>query len=151
MRGPSSRLRQIELVRTQPVDMEGRLQSFKIRRTVLPPAVAGAARLEPDRVLVDVAIAELTATRELADIPVRWLLAPGAPAIRGTKPEKVTVTLQGRPEALRLLEPAAVAVYVDCVGLAPGGAYELAAQAQTPPGLRAVAVTPETIRVEMAE
>ena len=40
VRGPSTKLETVEAVRTAPIDLEGRLQSFRIRKPLTPPAAA---------------------------------------------------------------------------------------------------------------
>ncbi len=56
VRGPRQRLKAIEEIRTVPIDMEDRLQSFRLRVGLIPPGRTWTARMEPDFVQVEVTL-----------------------------------------------------------------------------------------------
>ncbi len=56
--GPRQRLQDIRSVRTMPISMEGRMESFKQRIGIAHPSPAWMVRIQPDRVEVDVIVSE---------------------------------------------------------------------------------------------
>ncbi len=151
--GPMSKLREVDALTTGPIGLEGRTRSFKTRASVLPPQGLPTARVEPERVQVEVVITEHAATRVFDRIPVRLMSAsvgPQWPRVTVT-PATVAVTLQGKESALNAIEPDAVRAFVDCSGLNLGGKYELPVQWVVPPGVRAVQTDPSAVTIGVSE
>ncbi len=146
LRGPQSLLEHVPYVRTAPIDLQGRVQSFRVRVPLVPPPDIPSARLEPDRVVVDVQLVEGSDTREFPDIPVMLLARPGKLCAVEIHPATVTITLQGRPEALARAGGLLGAV-VEAVDLEPGQTYEVRVRALPPPGTRVVNITPSAVQV----
>lgn len=151
LRGPLSKLQEVESLVTAPIGLEGRTRSFKTRVSVLPPSGLPLARIEPERVQVEVVIAEHSATRVFERVPVRLMSKSGAPGLGRVQmaPMAVTITLQGREAILKDLTPEQILLFVDCSGVsAAGGAtYELPVQWVLPAGVRAVSAEPATVRL----
>lgn len=140
--GPRQRLETIEAIRTTPIDMEGRLQSFKLRVGLVSPSRAWTARIDPDRVEVEVNLVERSATLKLEDVRVHRLF--GATIWTNTliDPTHANVTLVGRAELLETLAPRDIRVYVDMAGITPGETVELPIRVHVPPRVRLEKVDP---------
>lgn len=140
VRAPSAQLEGVEFVRTTPIELDGRIQSFRIRKTLVPP---GGARLDPERVQVEVLIREHASSRDMASVPVHVLMPPGvqAPVL---EPGSVIVEVQGRPEVLRGLDPGAIRAYVEMRGSGdPAGLHPVLVH--VPAGIRVVRVVPDAV------
>ena len=142
--GPSAQIDRVAFVRTVPVELDQRIQSFRVRRTLLPPEGTWTARIEPDRVQVEVTIREHAISREIAAVPVLALTRPGAPA-PPFEPAVVRVTLQGGQDQLRSLEPDAIRAYIEVrdPDAAPGRSLPIRVHA--PAGIRAIEIEPAAV------
>lgn len=147
VRGPMQRLEELECVRTAPIDLEGRLRSFRVRAALVPPSATWIARVEPDKVLAEVTLIERSDEREVADVPVRVLSDTGARAAVGVTPSRVKVHLRGQPEALDRVRAEDLDAYVDCTRLDPAARYDLPVRVFAPPGIKVVGAEPETVQV----
>ncbi|MCS6770914.1 MAG: CdaR family protein [Kiritimatiellae bacterium] len=150
LQGPQGRLAAVSEVRTAPIDLEGRLKSFSLTRTILPPSELWSARVDPDRARVDVRIVERSSAAELSGIPIRLLVPPGTPQIRIIDGrDQVKLTIRGRADAVRQLTTTNVTAFVDCSGLEPGRAAELPVLVNAPAGVEIVNREPSHITVQL--
>lgn len=149
--GPRQRLEAIDAIRTVPIDLEGRLQSFKLRVALVTPSRAWTARMEPERVEVDITLVERAATRVMEDVRVRSLF--GTQVIPDTviAPTHVTVHLVGRSEILDKLVPRDISLYVDLSGLEPGFHEALPVRVHLPPRIRLDQIEPSTVSVQLGK
>ncbi|MDD5483657.1 MAG: CdaR family protein [Kiritimatiellae bacterium] len=125
LRGPAQQLMQTEWVHTEPVDVDGRLESFVKRCRVLPPSNTWTPVIEPAEVNVSVQIAVKNDVLELENIPVEAVVRPAAAFKVETIPDKVNIVLTGKTEKIEELKKSAPKVFVDCVGLDPSLTYDL--------------------------
>ncbi len=149
LQGPEGRLAGIQEVNTVPIDLEGRLRSFTLTRTVQSPSETWSARVEPDRVRVDVTIVERSSRQEVEGVRVQLLVLPGTSPIRLLSPAAVKLVVKGRSELLSALVASNLTAYVDCTSLRPGETKELPVSVPVPSGVEVVAVEPAALRVEM--
>ncbi len=147
VRGPASGLAQLDEVRTQAIDVEGRTRLFHTLVALVPPPGLKGIRYDPDRVLVGVSMSEHTETRLFRDVPVRVLGAPGEPAARRVVPASVHIMLAGRPTTMERVDAAEIKAYVDLTGAPAGQEWRGAVGVFAPPGLRAVSVDPREVTV----
>jgi len=146
--GPKRRLDEIDVVRTAPIDLEGRSRSFKkLKMNVLQPSETWTARMSPSNVVVEVFIAERAATKEIEDVPVTVLVPPGSRQRFDVWPQRVKVTLRGRAELLKELGKDDVVAFVDCAALDTGASYDLPLRVSAGPGLTASSIEPPTAKV----
>ncbi len=147
--GPRQRLEAIEAIRTTPIDMEGRLQSFNLRVGLVSPSRAWTARLEPDRVEVEVNLVERSATRLFEDVRVHRMF--GATVLPDTMvtPSHANVTLVGRAELLEAMLPRDLRLYVDVTAVSPGESVELPVRAHVPARIRVEKMEPAKILLEV--
>jgi hypothetical protein len=132
-----------------PIDLEGRLQSFTLTRTVQPPSETWSARVDPDRVRVDVKMVERSTRKEVEGVPVQLVVRPDTPPINLVADARVKLSLKGRSEILSGLEATNLNAYVDCTGLQPGEVREVPIFAPVPNGVELIEVQPALLRVEM--
>jgi YbbR domain-containing protein len=149
LQGPQGRLAAVTEVKTVPIDLEGRLKSFSLTRALQPPSELWSAKVDPDRVRVDVRIVERSSAIDLADIPIRLLVLPETPPIHLSLGEAaLKLSLRGRADAVKGLSASTVNAYVDCTVLKPGESRELPVVVNVPSGVEIVAQEPTHILVE---
>lgn len=137
---------------TEPVDVEGRAQSFTKHVRVLPPTDTWVSQIEPPEVLVRVSIVSKVVERVWTNVSVLAISEPGSQSNLIFDPDTVDVTVRGRAEVLDGLTNGLVKVFVDCVGLDPAVTNECPLSAHLPPGLGITAtMLPQTIDVSFRE
>lgn len=149
--GPESRLDEIEFLRTEPVGLEGKAQSFLSRVSLVSPSRVWDARLEPDAVNVKVDISDAVAMieRKLENAKVRVLIGQGRIRKLKVEPAGVSVVVSGTPEAIDKLDEDSVLVFVDCSDVERVTGYDLRVQVNLPEGLRVEKVEPESVKVSI--
>ncbi len=148
--GPRQRLGTIDAIRTVPIDMEGRLQSFKLRVGLVAPSRAWTARMEPERVEVEIDLVERSSTLALDDVRVYALFgADIAPAVQ-LHPTHAQVKLVGRLDLLDELTRRDIRLYVDVSGMRPGERQSLPILAHLPNRVRLDQVQPDNVLVTLA-
>ncbi|MCZ7593369.1 MAG: CdaR family protein [Kiritimatiellae bacterium] len=150
LQGPRGRLADVEEVKTAPIDLEGRTRTFSLNRTIQPPSDLWSARVEPDRVRVDVEIVPISSALELADVKVRLLVNPETPPVRSlSKKLNVQVKLRGRADTVKSLSVSNMTGYVDCSMLTSGTKTNLPIFVPVPSGVDIVSIEPSHIPVEI--
>ncbi|MCO5045499.1 MAG: YbbR-like domain-containing protein [Verrucomicrobia bacterium] len=151
LQGPQGRLAGMTEVKTAQIDLEGRLKSFSLTRSLQPPSDLWSARVEPDRVRVDVRIVERSSSLDLTDIPVLLLVRPDTPAISlSADIPMVSISLRGRAESLSRLSSTNLTAFIDCRGLKPGEPADLPITVvPIPSSVTIVTQQPSQIRVEL--
>ncbi len=118
VRGPFQQLRRLHenavQLQTEPIDVEGRVQSFTRRVRVLPPPDIGAVRITPPELDVRVGIKVDTESRVYENIPVLLTAVTGSGLILTSEPSTVNVRVTGMPERLDALRPESISVVADC-------------------------------------
>ncbi len=151
LQGPEGRLAGIQELKTGTIELEGRLRSFTLTRTVQSPSETWSARVEPDRVRVDVTIAERSTRKEVEKVPVQLLLRPDSPPIRLEAEGGVRLSLKGRSELLAGLSSSNLYAFVDCTAMQAGEVREIKLLANLPAGVELLGVEPAALKVEMEE
>ena len=145
VRGAERLLSELEQVRTAPVSLDGRYNSFKTHAVV---ASSGQPwTVSPDRVTVDVSLVERVATRRIENSYVRPLLASDDTRVVKIRPEKVAVTLRGSPQRIEELNARDVYTYIDCTELTEAADYEVSVRADVPAGLQIEKIEPAAVKV----
>ncbi len=147
--GPERRIGSIEVIRTAPLDLEGRLRSFQLNRAVLSPGENWTARIEPSQVRVEVSIVERSMRMDFTNVPVNALLPAGSSASVMFFPSTVNVAMKGRSDAMTNIQPASVKAFVDAEQLAPGDRKDLPVRVPTASGVDIIGIDPPTVRAEM--
>jgi YbbR domain-containing protein len=148
LRGPAAKLKVTEAVYAQPVDVDGRIETFVRRSPVQPPGDNWMARLDPAEVQVRVVIAARPSTVQTDGVAVTAVVDPGQSAPVTIEPPAVTVRLTGRSNELAALSWREVRVFADCSGLEGAATYTVPLRVYLPARSAVVARTePETVRV----
>lgn len=149
--GPRLRLEMIEAIRTTPIDLEGRLQSFKLRVGLVSPSQTWTARMDPERVEVEVVLEERSATKELEGLRVNTLFGSTVwPSVR-LQPTHADVIVIGRADVLEEITAREVRLYVDLASLEPEVQHEVPIRVHVPPRVRLDKVSPATVQVSFGE
>ena len=145
VRGAERLLSELEQVRTVPIGLEGRYNSFKTH-----VAVASAGQpwtVLPERVTAEVSLVERVASRRIENSYVRPLLASDDTRMVKIRPEKVTVTLRGSPQRIADLNERDVYTYIDCTELVGPADYQVSVRADVPSGLQVEKIEPAAVQV----
>jgi YbbR domain-containing protein len=145
VRGAERLLSELDQVRTAPIGLDGRYNSFKTH--VVIAAAAQPWTVLPERVTVDVALVERVASRRIENSEVRPLLASDDTRVVKIRPEKVTVTLRGNPLRIADLNERDVYTYIDCTELTEAADYEVSVRADAPPGFQIEKIEPAAVQV----
>ena len=142
--GPKSLLGKLQFIRTRPIYVSGRSNSFDTKAALEPVGSYSPAPLEPVEVIV-VINPELQGSR-LKDIPIAVLKVKRQTEQINIIPARVTLYLKGPRAIMDSLAAADAKAYVDVIGLEPGS-YELPLQCKLPAGVVLERAKPETIKV----
>ena len=134
LRGPAQQLAQTEWLYTEPVDVEGRIESFVKRCRVLPPSNTWTPVIEPQEVNVNVQITVRNDTIEVSDIPVEVIVRPTSAFKVEVTPDFVNITLSGKSENLEEFKKTSPKAFIDCNDLDPSLTYDLPILVYLPPG-----------------
>jgi len=148
IRGPRRALSDVKIVKTEPIDVEGRGASFSTRARVFLPGDTGVTQIEPPEIKVRVNIVTELITRGWTNVNVLAVVERGLICDVAFEPASVDVFLHGRAEVLDSIPEKAVKVFVDCIGLSESGTRILPVNVHLPPGLDVSAtVEPKAVRV----
>ena len=150
IKGPEQRVKTIDWVYTEPIDVDGRIASFSKACRVLAPSTSWRAELDPATVQVEVSIVHQSESREWKDLPVTAMVAPGEPVRAEISPARASVMVTGRAEMIEKLEKSVPKIFVDCVDLEFSVPYELPLNIPIPPGVDvSVKTDPAFVRVTL--
>ncbi len=145
IRGAEQRLRDLELIRTVPIRLDGRYNSFKTHVAV---AVNGQPwTAAPERVSVEIELVERVATRQIENVQVRSLLASDNAQVVKIRPGKVDIILRGSPVRIESLTARDVYAYVDCTELTESAEYEVPVRVDVPTGVQVEKIEPAAVQV----
>jgi len=145
VRGAEQRLRDLEQVRTVPIHLDGRYNSFKTHVAVAANGQPWTA--EPERVSVQMELVERVSTRRIEKKQVRPLLASDDTRVVKIRPEKVDIVLRGSPQRIENLNTRDIYAYVDCTELTESAEYEVPVRIDVPPGIQVEKIEPPIVQV----
>lgn len=148
--GPRRKLDEILEVKTDPVDLAGRLGSFKLRVPITSQSDSWVARVNPPYVQVEVTIVERSATREFTNVPVMTLRGNADRLALNLSLTNAMVVVAGRNEVLETLSPQSVRAYVDCEGLLPNTTNLIPVRVHVPHRVELQQVEPTELAVTVA-
>ncbi len=150
--GPEKRLSSIESIQTAIIDLDGRTRSINKRRVALLTGDhMDGVRLQPPIVTVDVHIAERTLSSRFPDIPVRALLPANQSLQVDLSPTTVILTVKGRPELMKNLDPEELLLFVDVGDIESSKPVKRAVRADLPPGITLVRTEPARLTVHVKD
>ncbi len=149
--GPAAKLRTTECVYAQPVDVDGRVESFVRRSPLQPPGDNWVAKMDPAEVQVRVEITRKDSVRQFKGVAVSAVIEPGQTVVTDIDPAMVDVELSVRsgdrmPEGDTARPVRAVA---DCTGLVAPGTFVVPVRVFAGHDAKATA-SPETVKVTLA-
>lgn len=112
LRGPKQRLQGLEAVLTEPVDVDGRVESFTRTVRVLPPSDKWVSEIEPNEIVARVRIVTELVSHTWTDVRIMTAAKPGSGLSVRFVPPAVNVTLTGRPEVIDGLQSNTVSALV---------------------------------------
>lgn len=115
VRGSQRRLADKTAVDTEPIDVDGRVESFAKKVRVLSDT--WASEVTPEEITVEVKIVTDSVTVQWTNVAVKAMSEPGALKRVSFDPASVNVILSGRPEAMETITGMVVNVFADCTGL----------------------------------
>lgn len=149
--GPRRRLEGRDTVRTEAIDVDGRVESFTRRVRVLPPAGAHLTSIEPAEINVNIEIVTESVERKWENIPVVAISKPGQEQRIHIDPAVATLYVQGRSEIIENLSRDMLRIFVDCIGLDTSAGYDLPLDVHWPHGLDVNSRTePASVRVSFS-
>ena len=145
VRGAERQLINLEQVRTAPVSMDGRYNSFKTHVNIAGEGQAWVAT--PDRVSVQLVLAEHIVECRIEDSLVRPLLASGDTRVVNIQPDRVNVVLKGIPQRIEPLSARDIYTYIDCTELTEPTEYEVPVRVDIPAGVQLEKIEPSVVQV----
>ncbi len=144
--GPAQKLKTTECVYTQPVEVDGRVESFIRRTAVQAPGDNWVAHMEPADVQVKVTIAGKSAGQLWKNIPVSAVVESGSSLVVDLDPLSVDVIATGRIDTSTTGEKFQVRAFADCIGLTLPGVYTVPVHVNVTGDAMAVA-RPDAVKV----
>ncbi|MEI6169073.1 MAG: CdaR family protein [bacterium] len=144
--GPAQKLKTTECVYTQPVEVDGRVESFIRRTAVQAPGDNWVAHMEPADVQVKVTIAGKSAGQLWKNIPVSAVVESGSSLVVDLDPLSVDVIATGRIDTSAAGEKFQVRAFADCIGLTLPGVYTVPVHVNVTGDAMAVA-RPDVVKV----
>ncbi len=153
IRGPKTRIAELKAgghdqVIADPVDVDGRVESFSKRVAVHSPGGDWASKIDPEEITVQVNIIKKSVTRSWESLPVRAIRGAEASGPVVIDPPVVDVTLEGRSELLENVSERDIRIFVDCYRVDPAVTNELPVQVHLPVFMDVtMTVVPKVVRV----
>lgn len=148
LRGPAAKLKTTEAVYTQPVDVDGRVETFMRRAPVSAPGDNWVAEMDPADVQVKVTIMGRKNGEVWNEVPVSALVGPGRGMQVEIEPPKVTVWVMGRLAVQGGATGVEVRAYADCLDLREPGSYSVPVRVHVSGTATGVA-RPEQVKVTL--
>lgn len=145
IRGAEQKLLDLEQVRTVPIRLDGRYNSF--RTHVLVDVNEQPWTASPDRVMVNVSLIEQSESRQIEQAVVHILRESGDARIMTVVPERVAIMLKGSIQRIEKLDTRDVFVYVDCSALTEAMDYDVPVRVDAPAGIQVDQVVPSVVKV----
>jgi len=148
IRGPASKLVDRKILRTEPVDVDGAVDSFSKEVGILSEGESGVWEIEPAEVTVEVSIVTEAISKEWQGMKVVGMMDVDCGRDYTFSPQIVDVSLLGSPQAVNRISTEDISVFVDCVGIEEAGVHDVPAAVHLPPGVNlSAAVQPPVIEV----
>lgn len=152
VRGPEQQLGNLKILRTNPIDVDGAVDSFTTEVRILTDAGADAWDISPARITARVSIVTESIEREWPQLPVSALRGSGKALQLTLNPEHVDFSVLGSPQAVNRIELEDIRVFVDCSNIDKPGAYSLPVLVYLRDGADvSTAVNPSMVNVQAEE
>jgi hypothetical protein len=152
IRGPQSKLVDRKILRTEPIDVDGAVDSFSKEVRIRSEGESGVWEVEPAEVTVQVSIVTEAVSKEWQDLEVVAMMNVDCGRDYAISPKLVDVSLLGSPQAVKRISAKDISVFVDCAGIREAGVHKVPAAVHLPPGVNlSAAVQPPVIEVTVIE
>jgi len=141
--GPKGQLEKLGSIRTERIDLVGRIRSF--RRTVQLELPSNIKPLSESLVDVFVPIREEFGEKEFADISVKILNLPDQKMTAELEPKKITFVLKGSQRRLEKLASESILAYLDLSNY-DTGEHDIPVEVMLPEGVRLKDDLPLTLK-----
>ena len=128
--GPKGRLEKLDSVKTEKIDLVGRLRSF--RRTAALELPANVKPLSESLIDVYIPIREESAEKNFQDVPVKLLSRSGIGGQMTLTPSVISFVLRGSKSQLGTLVPEKLLAFADASSLG-AGEHDIPVQLILPP------------------
>jgi hypothetical protein len=130
-------------IQCEPIDVEGRLETFTTNQRLVPPGDAVSFKVEPTHLTVKVSIISEKASKVIESIPVVISQPTGSVNRWVTDPQFVNIEVSGRSELLKSVKFADIMASVDGnLPLVPGLTNEVPVMVHLRQGLEVDSVKP---------
>ena len=123
--GPEQRLPSLNILATEPVDIDGRVASFSKTVKILHPSADWISALSPEYVTVKVNIITKHETKVFENLPIRIISSPTSRYSALVIPQTADVTVQAREDVLNKIVKGDISVFVDITSFNESGDYEI--------------------------
>lgn len=123
--GPKQRLPSLNILATEPVDVDGRVASFSKTVKILYPSANWISALDPEYVTVKVNIITKHETKVFKGLPIKIISNPSSEYTAVVSPKVADVTLQAREEVIKKINESDISVFVDITSFSETGEYEV--------------------------
>lgn len=148
IRGPQSKLVDRKILRTEPIDVSGAVDSFTKRVKILSEGESGVWEVEPSEINVHVSIVTEAISKEWPNVKVTAMVDTLCGRNFIFDPATVDVNLLGSPQAVNRIKASDIRVFVDCVDLITEGVHAVPAALHLPPGVNlSAAIEPPMLDV----
>ena len=152
IRGSQLRLQGKDVLDTEPVDVEGRVESFNKELKILSPTDISGAQINPSVVQVKVSIVTESGSIEWTNVAVRVVMKPELVRNVFLDPALVSIRVQGRSDLLAELSADMADAFIDCTDIIETGTYELPVRVYISKRIDvATVVDPQIIKVTVRE
>ena len=137
VRGPKRLLEELKRggraeLTTEPVDVDGRVESYSKQVKIRPPSGPWVSGIEPDEITVHVRIIKETARKEWSGLKVLAVHDSGTAVDVFFDPPEVSVSIEGRAGLVEQFSEEDIRVFVVCAGLDSEESHELPVQVHLP-------------------
>jgi hypothetical protein len=123
--GPEQRLPSLNILATEPVDIDGRVASFSKTVKILHPSADWISALSPEYVTVKVNITTKHETKVFEDLPIKLISSPTSKYSALVIPQTANVTIQAREDIISKIIKDDISVFVDVTSFNENGEYEV--------------------------
>ena len=149
LEGPRRAVEEVNVVRTEEIELSGRREDFTVRVRLIQPEPR--ISFPGGRVVEFSGIIEETVVLRTIE-PVEVILLDLAPELRLVSQLPTgSIRVQGRQIDLEQVTPAQVQIVVDAAGISEPGTYSLEARPSVPQGLVILRYEPTQVQLEVAE
>ncbi len=117
IKGPSTRLKTQQEVDAEPIDVDGRVESFIKQVRILTPAGSWVTKIDPAEITAKVNITRESIAREVKAVPISVVSAPGSTTLYTINPATADITISGSAEAVNKFMATPIVAFIEVSSL----------------------------------